>query len=118
MEKQIRKEKYGGVVWLVSWFRTSVLYYMGSCMPGTDILSLPSCHSGIQEMASVARGWPDAWQLQLGVMGRGTRLGFPSGRIQGARAARSCAEGVGGPTMRGTQANSELRATHRLWESP
>lgn len=56
MEKEIRKEKYGGVVWLVSWFRTSVLYYMGSCMPGTDILPLPRCHSGIQEMASVARG--------------------------------------------------------------
>lgn len=56
--------------------------------------------------------------MQLRVMGRGTRLGFPSGRIQGARAVRSCAEGVGGPTMRGTQANSELRATHRLWESP
>lgn len=119
MEKQVRKEKYGGVVRLVSGFsiKTRSVLYRDSCMPGTDIPPLPSCHSGIQEMASVARGWPDAWQLQLGVTGR-SRLGFPSGRIQWARAARSCAEGVGGSTMRGTQANSELRATHRLWESP
>lgn len=61
MEKQVRKEKYGGVVRLVSGFRTSVLYYRDSCMPGTDIPPLPSCHS-------VSRKW-------LLLLGDGPMLG-------------------------------------------
>lgn len=30
MEKQASKEKYAGVIWLVSWFRIIVLYFRGS----------------------------------------------------------------------------------------
>lgn len=59
----------------------------------SDILPPPNCHSDIQKMALVARDWPDGRQLQLRVTGRGSRLGFLSGRrSQAVRAARSWTE--------------------------